>query len=256
MFQNAADVDQRSGSHVLIIPAIDLRAGRVVRLAQGDYARQTDFAFDPAELAQRHADSGATWLHVVDLDGARSGSLENLRSIESIARTPLRVQAGGGVRTTVDVQRLFGAGVARVVVGSVAVRVPELVDAWLSEFGSDRICIALDARRDETGAWRLPVRGWTEDSGRTLDELALRHERGGVRHVLCTDVDRDGMLSGPNLDLYTYLRDLAPVLDVQASGGIRSLDDLRRLRGSGVAAAILGRSLLEGRFTLAEALAC
>lgn len=241
---------------MLIVPAIDLRAGRVVRLAQGDYDRQTDFAFDPVELARRYADAGARWLHVVDLDGALSGSLENLRVIEAIARTALGVQAGGGVRTTVDVQRLFGAGVARVVAGSVAVRVPELVDAWLSEFGSDRLCVALDARRDDSGVWRLPVRGWTEDSGHALDALAMRHERAGVRHVLCTDIDRDGMLGGPNLELYAHLRDLAPVLDVQASGGVRSLDDLRDLRKRGVAATILGRSLLEGRFTLEEALRC
>jgi phosphoribosylformimino-5-aminoimidazole carboxamide ribotide isomerase len=241
---------------VLIVPAIDLRAGRVVRLAQGDYDRQTDFAFDPVELAQRCADAGARWLHVVDLEGARSGSPENLHVIEAIARTPLRVQAGGGVRTTEDVQRLFAAGVARVVVGSVAVRVPELVDAWLAEFGADRVCVALDARRDDAGIWRLPVRGWTEDSGRTLDEMALRHARAGVRHVLCTDIDRDGMLSGPNLDLYAHLRDVAPALQLQASGGIRSLADLCDLRERGAAAAILGRSLLEGRFTLEEALRC
>jgi phosphoribosylformimino-5-aminoimidazole carboxamide ribotide isomerase len=241
---------------VQIIPAIDLRAGRVVRLAQGDYARETRYAPEALELAQAYARAGATRLHVVDLDGARSGALENLRVIEAIAGGGLRLQAGGGVRGAADVERLFDAGVERVVVGSVAVREPDTVAGWLARFGAERICIALDTRADASGRWTLPVRGWTESSQASLDELAPRFAAAGARHLLCTDIARDGMLSGPNLALYAHLRMLVPDVAVQASGGVRDANDLLALRGGGAAAAVLGRSLLEGRLTLEEALRC
>jgi len=146
---------------MLIIPAIDLRDGGVVRLAQGDYARETRYATDALELARTFADAGAVWLHVVDLDGARSGELENLRVIESIAATGLRVQAGGGVRGQADVERLHAAGVERVVVGSVAVREPATVEGWLARFGSERLCIALDTKADASGRWTLPATATT-----------------------------------------------------------------------------------------------
>lgn len=240
-----------------IIPAIDLRAGRVVRLAQGDYARETRYAPGALEVAQAYAQAGATWLHVVDLDGARSGELENLRVIAAIAATAaLRVQAGGGVREVADVERLFEAGVERVVVGSIAVREPSIVEAWLGRFGAERICIALDTRADESGSWTLPVRGWTEASPVGLDELAPRYASAGARHVLCTDIARDGMLSGPNLELYAHLRAAVPGLSIQASGGVRDVADLIALRASGAGGAIIGRSLLEGRITIEDALRC
>jgi len=241
---------------VEIIPAIDLRAGGVVRLAQGDYARETRYPVEPLELAGAYAAAGARWLHVVDLDGARSGTLENLRTIEALAGTPLRIQAGGGVRDEEGVHRLFDAGVARVVVGSIAVSAPGLVEQWLSRHGAERICVALDTKVDAQGSWTLPVKGWTESSDANLDELAARFARAGARHLLCTDIARDGMLSGPNLDLYAHLRQVVPGFSVQASGGVRNVDDLHALRATGAAAAILGRSLLEGRLTLAEALRC
>ena len=239
-----------------IIPAIDLREGRVVRLAQGDYARETRYATDALELARTYADAGAVWLHVVDLDGARSGELENLRAIESIAATGLSVQAGGGVRGQADVERLHGAGVERVVVGRVAVREPATVAGWLAQFGSERLCIALDTKADASGRWTLPVRGWTESSQADLDDLAPRFARAGARHLLCTDIARDGMLSGPNIALYAHLRALVPDLAVQASGGVRDVKDLLALRAAGAAGAILGRSLLEGRLTIGNALQC
>jgi phosphoribosylformimino-5-aminoimidazole carboxamide ribotide isomerase len=241
---------------VQIIPAIDLRAGSVVRLAQGDYARETRYAADALELARTYAGAGAAWLHVVDLDGARSGELENLRVIGAIAATGLRLQAGGGVRKQADIERLFAAGVARVVVGSVAVHAPATVEDWLTRFGSERICIALDTRADSTGRWTLPVRGWTESSPVSLDELAPRYAQAGARHLLCTDIARDGMLSGPNLALYAHLRALVPGLAVHASGGVRDVADLLALRAAGAAAAILGRSLLEGHLTIEDALRC
>ncbi|MFT3792751.1 MAG: 1-(5-phosphoribosyl)-5-[(5-phosphoribosylamino)methylideneamino]imidazole-4-carboxamide isomerase [Rudaea sp.] len=239
-----------------IIPAIDLRAGRVVRLKQGDYAQETRYEFDACALAADYADAGAAWLHLVDLDGAKSGAFENLRVIEKIAAAErLAVQAGGGVRGEDDVQRLLDAGVARVVVGSVAVREPEKVERWLARYGEDRLCIALDTR-NENGVWRLPSAGWTESSGATLDELAPRYAGAGAKHLLCTDISRDGMLSGPNLDLYAHVQRIAPRFSVIASGGVRDVADVRALREQNVGGVVLGRSLLEGRLTLVEALAC
>jgi phosphoribosylformimino-5-aminoimidazole carboxamide ribotide isomerase len=238
-----------------VIPAIDLRGGQVVRLKQGDYAQQTRYAVEPCGLARRYADAGARWLHLVDLDGARSGSLDNLAVIQSIAGDGMAIQAGGGVREEADLQRLFDAGVRRVVLGSVAIRHPERVADWLSRYGAERLTLALDTRRIDK-RWTLPSAGWTEVETRTLDELAPWYAERGARHLLCTDIDRDGMLAGFNLDLYRHLSDSVPSLAVQASGGVRSLDDIRAAREAGARGVILGRALLEGRFTVEEALAC
>ncbi|MGC1547299.1 MAG: 1-(5-phosphoribosyl)-5-[(5-phosphoribosylamino)methylideneamino]imidazole-4-carboxamide isomerase [Rhodanobacter sp.] len=240
---------------VEVIPAIDLRGGQVVRLKQGDYAQQTTYAADPRELAGRYAAAGAQWLHLVDLDGARSGNLDNLAVIEAIAANGMQIQAGGGVRGEDDLKRLFDAGVRRVVLGSAAIRDPELVAGWLAEYGAERLTIALDTRRID-GQWALPSAGWTEVEARTLDELAPWYATHGARHLLCTDIDRDGMLAGFNLDLYRHLADSVPQLSVQASGGVRSLDDIRAARDAGARGVILGRALLEGRFTIEDALAC
>ena len=238
-----------------VIPAIDLRGGQVVRLKQGDYAQQTTYAADPRELAQRYADAGARWLHLVDLDGARSGQLDNLAVISAIAAYGMQVQAGGGVRDEADLQRLFDAGVQRVVLGSVAIRDPGLVAGWLDKHGAERLTLALDTRCID-GRWTLPSAGWTETEARTLDELAPWYAARGARHLLCTDIDRDGMLAGFNLDLYRHLAGSVPQLAVQASGGVRSLDDIRAAREAGARGVILGRALLEGSFTVEEALAC
>jgi len=242
-------------THFEVIPAIDLRGGRVVRLKQGDYAQQTIYASDPRVLARDYAAAGARWLHLVDLDGARSGGLANLAVIQAIAADGMQLQAGGGVRSQDDLQRLFDAGVQRVVLGSVAIREPELVASWLERYGTERLTLALDTRR-LGGRWSLPSAGWTEVEARTLDELAPWYAARGARHLLCTDIDRDGMLAGFNLDLYRHLAASVPQLEVQASGGVRSLDDIRAARDAGAKAVILGRALLEGRFTVAEALTC
>jgi len=238
-----------------VIPAIDLRGGSVVRLKQGDYAQQTTYASDPRGVAARYAQAGATWLHLVDLDGARSGNLDNLAVIAAIAADGMAIQAGGGVREEADLQRLFDAGVRRVVLGSVAIRDPERVAGWLATYGAERLTLALDTRRID-GRWALPSAGWTEVEARTLDELAPWYAARGARHLLCTDIDRDGMLAGFNLDLYRHLAGTVPQLAVQASGGVRSLDDIRAAREAGAQGVILGRALLEGRFTVEEALAC
>ncbi|MBB5876515.1 MULTISPECIES: 1-(5-phosphoribosyl)-5-[(5-phosphoribosylamino)methylideneamino]imidazole-4-carboxamide isomerase [unclassified Xanthomonas] len=241
----------------VVYPALDIRDGRVVRLAQGDYARETHYGDDPLRRAQAFADAGAQWMHLVDLDAARAGGYTLAPLLQRIrSETGLQVQTGGGVRSRADVQRLLDAGASRVVIGSLAVRDRESVLEWLAEFGPDRITVALDSRQDAHGVWRLPVHGWTETSSLSLDALAGEYAAAGLIHLLCTDIARDGMLSGPNLALYTHLRQLAPALAVQASGGIRDAADVRGAREAGCAGAVLGKALLEGRLRLDEALAC
>ena len=176
-----------------IIPAIDLRDGRVVRLRQGDFARERQFDHDAFALAQRYAGAGAAWLHVVDLDGARSGAPAQVDLLARIARAGARVQAGGGVRTRDDVQRLLDAGVGRAVVGSVAVRAPDTFAEWLTEFGGDRLCLALDLRRDGEGGWRPALDAWQTAGDADFAALLDRHAEAGLRHVLTTDIGQDGM---------------------------------------------------------------
>lgn len=246
-----------SASGCQLYPAIDVRAGRVVRLHQGDYARETRYEASPLQQACDYATQGARWLHLVDLDAARAGGY-TLRPVlaELKASTALQVQTGGGVRSESDVESLLAAGADRVVVGSLAVREPQRVAGWLREFGTERITIALDTKRDGAGRWMLPVQGWTQDSQIELATLLDRYVEAGLQHLLCTDIDRDGTLTGPNLTLYSQLQALAPGLQVQASGGVSSLDDVRAVRSAGLSGLVLGKALLEGHFNVAEALAC
>lgn len=240
-----------------VYPALDIREGRVVRLLQGDYAQQTTYGDDPLPRAKAFAAAGASWMHLVDLDAARAGGYTLAPLLSAIAsESGLKVQTGGGIRRRDDVARLLDAGAARVVVGSVSVREPETVIGWLQAFGADRLTIALDARQADDGRWLLPVHGWTETADVTLDELAQRYAQAGMRHLLCTDIARDGMLSGPNIDLYRHLSNLLPGVAVQASGGVRSGADVADAKAVGCGGAILGKALLEGRMTLQEALAC
>jgi len=240
-----------------VYPALDIREGRVVRLLQGDYAQQTTYGDDPLPRAKAFAAAGASWMHLVDLDAARAGGYTLAPLLSAIAsESGLKVQTGGGIRRRDDVARLLDAGAARVVVGSVSVREPETVIGWLQAFGAERLTIALDARQADDGRWLLPVHGWTETADVTLDELAQRYAQAGMRHLLCTDIARDGMLSGPNIDLYRHLSNLLPGVAVQASGGVRSAADVADAKAVGCGGAILGKALLEGRMTLHEALAC
>lgn len=260
------NVSDGTSETFVVYPAIDVREGRVVRLRQGDYAHETRYADDPFALAMRYADAGARWLHLVDLDAARTGGYTLgalLRRIAVDGR--LRVQTGGGVRDEDGLRALFDGGASRVVVGSLSVRAPQLVESWVAKY-DDRIVVALDTRRDDDGVWRLPIHGWTERADTDLS-TCLRHYRdAGARHVLCTDIARDGMLEGPNLDLYRTLvasdrdegdaADLARGVGIQASGGVRDVADIVAVKAAGCAGVVLGKSLLEGRLGLEEALAC
>ena len=240
-----------------VYPALDIRNGQVVRLLQGDYAQQTTYGDNPLPRAQTFAAAGASWMHLVDLDAAKAGGYTLAPLLAQIAaNTSLKVQTGGGVRSRDDVARILDAGASRVVIGSLAVRQPEQVLAWLDKFGADRLTIALDTRQGDDGVWRLPVHGWTETADVTLDELATRYAQAGMKHLLCTDIARDGMLSGPNIALYTHLSKLLPGVVVQASGGVRDVNDVAAAKSVGCGGAVLGKALLEGRLQLSEALAC
>jgi phosphoribosylformimino-5-aminoimidazole carboxamide ribotide isomerase len=241
---------------VIIYPAIDLRRGHCVRLSQGRFDAETVYGDDPVAVARDFAAQGAKWLHVVDLDGALDASKRQLDVISSIIdESGMRVQCGGGIRSKSDVAGLIAAGAERVVIGSLCVKHPETVRAWIEEFGAGRIVVALDVRVGEDGVARVSIAGWQQDSKSTLEDMILSVLPGGEGHLLCTDIARDGMLKGPNIELYAGLRKKFPALQVQASGGVSSLDDLRRLRALGVSGAITGRALYERKFTLKEALA-
>ncbi len=239
---------------MIIIPAIDLRAQRVVRLLQGDFAQQQTYANDPVELARTYRDQGAQWLHVVDLDGAKTGSTENLAVIERMVATGLRVQAGGGVRSRAQLDAFLKAGVERVVVGSLAVKQPQLVAQWFDEFGAERLTLALDARADAGGVFRIATAGWTELETADLESTTAAWLAKGARHFLVTDIDRDGMLGGPNVALYRSLAARFANAHLVASGGVHALADLRALRAAGAAAVVIGKALLDGRFGVPDAL--
>lgn len=239
-----------------VYPAIDVRDGRVVRLRQGDYAQETRYPDKPLAVATAYSKTGAAWLHLVDLDAARAGGYTLAPLLrEIVGTTGLRVQTGGGVRSESDIEAILEAGAARVVIGSLAVREPERVTGWIAKFGAGRITIALDARMARDGSWRLPVAGWTQDSGTVLEDVLAAYVEAGLQHLLCTDIERDGMLSGPNLDLYRYILALAPQVALQASGGVRDIADIVAAHACGCAGAVLGKGLLDGRFALADALA-
>lgn len=238
-------------------PAIDVRDGRVVRLQQGDYDRETRYADAPFAVAMRYADAGARWLHLVDLDAARAGGYTLAPLLRQIAdEGRLLVQTGGGVRDEAAVAMMIEQGASRVVIGSLAVREPALVEAWLQRYGAERIAIALDTRQDDAGVWQLPIHGWTERADLDLDACLRRYREAGAKHLLCTDIARDGMMRGPNIDLYRMIVARDEGFRLQASGGMRDVADIVAARDVGCAGAVLGRSLLEGGMTIEDALTC
>ena len=236
----------------MIIPAIDLIDGCVVRLHQGDYGARRDYGEDPLTRLQRYQASGAQLLHIVDLTGAKDPKARQIPLLrELLGSLSIPVQTGGGIRSADDVRSLLDAGAARVVVGSAAVKRTDEVAGWMKTF-----VLALDVRINKAGNAEVAVSGWQENSGVLMDNLIRAFEPAGLRYVLTTDISKDGTLTGPNTALYAKLAQTFPNIDFQASGGIGSLDDIRAVSHTGAAGVIVGRALLEGKFTLEEAIEC
>lgn len=241
----------------MIIPAIDLIDGCVVRLHQGDYGARRDYGEDPLARLQRYQASGAQLLHIVDLTGAKDPKARLIPLLrELLGNLSIPVQTGGGIRSADDVRSLLDAGAARVVVGSAAVKRTDEVAGWMKTFGADKLVLALDVRINKAGNAEVAVSGWQENSGVLMDDLIRAFEPAGLRYVLTTDISKDGTLAGPNTALYAKLAQTFPNIDFQASGGIGSLDDIRAVSHTGAAGVIVGRALLEGKFTLEEAIEC
>ncbi|MCP5327956.1 MAG: 1-(5-phosphoribosyl)-5-[(5-phosphoribosylamino)methylideneamino] imidazole-4-carboxamide isomerase [Steroidobacteraceae bacterium] len=237
---------------MLLIPSIDLRGGCCVRLLRGDFAAETRYDLEPHELLGRYRALGASWLHIVDLDGARDGQLANRSLLLTLAsQRAVNLQVGGGVRSLAVVDDLLRNGVDRVVVGSAAIEEPAAVAQWLTQFGPERVCLAFDVKADDDGVPRVQTRGWTRGTRLSLWDAVAGFVDAGLCHVLCTDVQRDGALEGPSLALYAEALRRYPQLRWQASGGVRDAADLAALSELGVAAAISGKALLEERITAA-----
>ena len=231
-----------------LIPSSDLRGGKCVRLLQGDFARETQYALAPHELLLRYRTMGARWLHVVDLDGARAGHLVNRDTLVALAsQSGLLLQVGGGIRQQAIIEDLLAHGVERAIVGSAAVDSADEVRAWLRHFGPEKVGLAFDVKLDADNVPRVQTRGWTRGTQLVLWDAVADFLAAGLRHVLCTDVARDGALAGPNVELYSEAQRRFPQLAWQASGGIRSVSDLAALDHLGLAAAISGKALIEER---------
>lgn len=231
-----------------IIPAIDIIDGKCVRLSKGDFKRKTVYRASPMEMARELQDAGIKRLHLVDLDGAKAKKVINLKVLRDISRkTNLEVDFGGGVQSREDLLKVFEAGAKQVTGGSIAVNNPDLFEGWLNEFGSEKIILGADVANG-----KIAISGWQEQSNWTIEDFLDYYLRKGVRQVICTDVSKDGLLQGPAVGLYRKLAKAYPELSIIASGGVGVLQDLKDLTSTGVAGAIVGKAIYEGKITLKE----
>lgn len=233
---------------IKIIPAIDIINGHCVRLSQGDYQRITDYSESPAAMAENFEALGFKRLHVVDLDGARSGKVINIKALKEItSRTNLIVDFGGGIKSEEDLKNVFEAGASAVSIGSIAVSDPDIVSLWADSFGAEKFIISADVRNNI-----VRTNGWTKDSGITLNQLISRYRNKNIRRVLCTDISRDGMLCGSNIELYQTIMEQFPDCKLIASGGISSLDDIKKLDEAKIPAVVIGKAIYEQQINLEE----
>lgn len=235
-----------------IIPAIDLYNGKVVRLKQGDFADPTYYMRDPLELIQEYEQAGFARVHVVDLSGAEQGQMQQEKLLQKLcANSKLKIQVGGGLRNIEQIERLFSAGVDRVVIGSLSVDAPLKVQNWLKKFGGVRIVIAIDVLL-QSDVPIVMTRGWKENTRLSLSSLLSRYTESGLENVLCTDIQRDGLLQGPNVELYAQLVKNYSSITWIASGGVGNIDDLRALNALGLRNVVVGKALYEERLTLKQ----
>lgn len=241
----------------MIIPAIDLIEGRCVRLYKGDFDQRTDYNENPLEVAKSFAAQGATRIHIVDLDGAKRGNTEQTDLIIQIAQeSGLKVQTGGGIREISQIQTLLAGGVDRVVVGSLSVTNPQMVKFWINEVGADKIIIALDVNIDDKNIPYPATKGWTEAGSKSLWDVLDDYAGTGLKTVLVTDIDRDGVLQGSNIGLYRDIQKTHPGLNIITSGGVGNISDVKKLKKLNPHGIIIGKALYENRFTVKEAVAC
>lgn len=231
-----------------LIPAIDIINGQCVRLTKGDYDQKTVYRGAPAEVAKEFEAIGFRRLHVVDLDGAKSKHIVNDAVLRAITtETNLIVDFGGGIKTDEDIEKAFAAGASMVTVGSIAVTQPDLFMGWLDKYGPERMILGADVRHG-----KISINGWKEDSTEDLLPFLRKYIEAGVRNVLCTEISKDGTLSGPAIGLYSEVMNTYPELHLIASGGVSSLDDIKALDAAGIPAVVFGKAIYEGRINLRE----
>ena len=231
-----------------IIPAIDIINGKCVRLTKGDFTKQKIYYEDPLNAAKTFENAGLQRLHIVDLDGAKSGKISNLKVLESIAsNTKLVIDFGGGIKNIEDVSSVFNAGASIVTLGSIAVRTPEVVEEWLLEFGADKILIGADVL-DE----KIRISGWMKDGGITIFEFISKMLAIGTQYIFCTDILKDGVMQGPSIDLYKKIILEFPLINLIASGGVSKIEDVTALKNIGCSGVIIGKAIYEGKITLQQ----
>ena len=231
--------------------------GGCVRLYKGDFNQRTDYDAIPMDVAKSYATAGAEWIHIVDLDGAKHGKTEQTELIVKIAQeSGLKVQTGGGLRELSQIQQLLDGGVARAVIGSLAVTNPQMVKFWINEVGQDKICIALDVNIGEDGQPYPATRGWTETGSRTLWDVLDDYMGTGLSTILVTDISKDGVLGGANVALYKEILTNYPTLDLITSGGVGTLGHVKALKALNPYGVIIGKALYENKFTLKDAIQC
>ena len=231
---------------MIIIPAIDIIQGKCVRLTKGDYAQQIVYNDNPVEVAKQFEAAGIKRLHIVDLDGAKAGSIVNLKVLENVAAaTDLVIDFGGGVKTIQDVSNIFNAGAAMVTIGSLAVKQPALLEEWLMEFGTDQFLIGADVLDG-----KIKISGWLEDGGINIFDFIGKMLSLGVTNIFCTDIAKDGVMEGPSVDLYKNILEQHPEINLIASGGVSKIDDILVLDALGCTGAIVGKAIYEGKVPL------
>ena len=231
-----------------IIPAIDIIDGKCVRLTQGDYSSKKEYRSDPVEVAREFEAAGIKRLHVVDLDGALKKKIVNLKTLEKIANgTRLHIDFGGGIQSDQDIRDAFNAGAQQITGGSIAIRNPEMVESWLAEYGAEKIILGADVKDR-----KIAVSGWQEDSKVEIFPFLEGYLAKGIRYAICTDVAKDGVLKGPSFELYQELKEAFPKLNLIASGGVSSIEDLEKLAVANTYGVIIGKAIYENAFTLKD----